>query len=101
MELKQAAVVGTLESSDLQITLQPNEGCGIEIELQSIVMAQFGEAIEETIRTVLGEFGVTDALVTVNDKVALDRVIRSRMQAAVCRAAQVSYDWTREDRHGA
>ena len=101
MELKQAAVVGTLESSDLQITLQPNEGCGIEIELQSIVKAQFGDAIEETVRAVLAEFEVTDALVILNDKGALDRVIRSRMQAAVCRAAQIKYDWTREDRHGA
>ena len=35
MELKKPAVAGTLESSDVQITLRPNPGQGIQIELQS------------------------------------------------------------------
>ena len=100
MELKKPAVAGTLESSDVQITLRPNPGQGIQIELQSDVKALFGQAIEETVRAVLAEFGVQDALVYVNDKGALDFVIRARMECAVCRAAQVQFNWGKEDPNG-
>ena len=100
MELKKPAVAGTLESSDVQITLRPNPGQGIQIELQSDVKALFGQAIEETVRAVLAEFGVQDALVDVNDKGALDFVIRARMECAGCRAAQVQFNWGKEDPNG-
>ena len=45
MEIKQAAMVGTLESSDIQISIMPNPGKGLEIRLQSIVKTQYGDAI--------------------------------------------------------
>lgn len=100
MELKKPAMAGTLESSDVQITLRPNPGQGIQISLQSDVKAMFGNAIEATIRAVLAEFDVTDALVDVNDKGALDFAIRARMECAVCRAAEVNFDWGRGDPNG-
>ena len=46
MEIKETAMVGTLESGDVAITLDPNPGRGIEIELESDVKPQFGTAIE-------------------------------------------------------
>ena len=97
MILKIPAVAGTLESSDVQITIAPNPGQGIEIELESDVKAQFGEAIEATVRDVLAEFAITDASVRLLDKGALDCVIRARLRCAVCRSAETPYDWTRED----
>lgn len=97
MELKKPAVAGTLESSDVQIVLRPNPGRGIEIHLQSDVKAMFGDAIEATVRTVLDEFDVKEALVEVNDKGALDFAIRARMACAVCRAAEIRYPWERRD----
>lgn len=100
MELKKPAVAGTLESSDVQITLRPNPGQGIQINLQSDVKAMFGDAIEATVRNVLAEFDVKDALVDVNDKGALDFAIRARMECAVCRAAEVGFDWGRSDPNG-
>lgn len=100
MELKKPAVAGTLESSDVQITLRPNPGQGIQISLQSDVKAMFGDAIEATVRNVLADFDVKDALVDINDKGALDFAIRARMQCAVCRAAEVGFDWGRSDPNG-
>ena len=100
MELKKPALVGTLESSDVQITIRPNEGKGIEIDLQSVVKTLFGDAIEATIREVLKNFDVKDARVEVYDKGALDFAIRARMECAVCRAAEIHYDWGKEDQHG-
>ena len=99
MELKKAATAGTVESSDVMIMLAPNPGAGIEINLESAVKEMFGDAIEATVREVLGDFGVKDALVNINDRGALDFTIRARTECAVCRAAEISYDWGREDRH--
>lgn len=100
MELKKPAVAGTLESSDVQVTLRPNPGKGIQISLISDVKALFGQTIEATVRDVLAEFGVSDALVEINDKGALDFAIRARMQCAVCRAAEIRFDWGKEDPNG-
>lgn len=100
MELKKPAMAGTLESSDVQITLRPNPGMGIQISLQSDVKAMFGDAIEATVRAVLEEFDVKDALVDVNDKGALDFAIRARTECAVCRAAEIPYNWGRSDPNG-
>ncbi len=96
MQLKHPAVAGTLESSDVQVTIHPNNGMGLDIRIESIVKAQFGDAILETVREVLAAFGVTDASVQINDKGALDWVIRARMQAAICRGVERSFDWEGE-----
>ena len=100
MELKKPAMAGTTESSDILITLRPNPAGGIVIDLKSDVMTTFGDAIEATPREVLADFGVKNALVNAIDKGALDFAIRARMQCAICRAAEIEYDWSREDRHG-
>lgn len=100
MEIRKPAVAGTLESSDCQIVIRPNPGNGIDLELESDVKMMFGESILETARKVLAEFDVTDAAVEIRDKGALDCVIKSRMQCAVCRAAETAYDWSREDGKG-
>lgn len=98
MILKKTAMAGTLESSDVMVTVAPNEGHGIQIELQSDVQAQFGDAIRETVMAVLKEMEVTDAAVSLVDKGALDCAIRARMRCALCRGAEEKYDWAREDR---
>lgn len=100
MELKKPAVAGTLESSDCQIILRPNPGQGIEIELDSVVQAMFGDAILDTVNQVLQEFDVSDAQIEIHDKGALDFAIRARMQCAICRAADIRYDWGKEDSNG-
>lgn len=96
MKLKIPAIAGTLESSDVQISVSPNPG-GIEIELESDVKALFGQSILETVREVLEEFGIEDAKVQLWDKGALDCVIRARLRCAICRSAQIQYDWSKED----
>jgi len=99
MEIKQAAIVGTLESSDIQISILPNPGKGLDIQLESVVKAQFGDAIVATMTEVLKEFGIQEAVVNAADRGALEWVIRARMQAACCRATGTKFDWMGEDRN--
>lgn len=85
MDIVREAYAGTLESSDLMVRIAPGRG-GVDIAVTSTVMAQFGEAIREEIHTTLVSLGVSNALVTADDRGALDCVIRARVQAAVARA---------------
>ncbi len=83
MEIVRKASAGTMESSDAYVEIAP--GKGVQIELQSVVAQQFGAAIEEAVRDVLNEQGVSDALVRVVDWGALECVIRARVETAVIR----------------
>ena len=94
MKLIEIANAGTLESSDIQIIIEPNENGGIVIEPESVVKAQFGEQVEDVITNTLKELGVTDAKIFANDKGAIDPVIKSRVQTAVYRSAKTNdYKW--------
>ncbi len=92
MEIKVRAVAGTLESSDIYIILEPSEN-GIELEMESVVMGQYGEDVKRVILESLEELQVTSAKVFVNDKGAIEPVIKSRVQTVVTRAAQQKYTW--------
>lgn len=91
MKIQQPAVAGTVESSDVQIMLIPNES-GIQIDLDSQVIEQFGDQIRTVILDTLSVYQITDVLVKVLDKGALDCVIRARLSAAIHRSLGVSHD---------
>ena len=78
------ATAGTLESSDVFVTLEPHED-GLEIEIDSVVKNQYGDAIRAAVEDVLKEQNVTAARVSVVDRGALDCVIRARVETAVLR----------------
>ena len=64
MELKHTAMAGTMESSDIMVTIEPQTGGGIQLELTSSVMQQFGRQIESVIRETLRGLGVENAAVS-------------------------------------
>lgn len=84
MEIKKLASAGTMESSDAYVEIEPGTD-GLEIQLDSVVMAQFGEDILSVVRQVLDDLGVRQARVRVVDRGALDCVIRARVETAVLR----------------
>ena len=83
-EIIRRAVAGTLESSDVFVTLEPNAS-GLEIEIDSVVQNQFGEAIRRVAEVVLSEQKVQNAKLSIVDRGALDCVIRARVETAVLR----------------
>lgn len=93
MNLKVKSISGTLESSDIQVIVEPGTN-GIEIELESVVFNQYSEDIKSTILSAIEEFGVTSCKIFVNDKGAITPVIKSRVQTAFFRALELkSYDF--------
>lgn len=99
MELKQQAVAGTTESSDIMVTVDPVGGSAVEISLDSSVEKVFGDEIREVIADTLEKLGVKGVNVTAVDKGALDCTVRARTIAAVYRAAgqDGAYNWEEID----
>lgn len=94
MKLETVGMAGTMESSDISITIEPKSTDGIDIFLKSPVENQFGKQIRKVIEDTLKELGIAGAIVRANDKGALDCTIKARVQTAVYRAAGASeYKW--------
>lgn len=83
LEIIKNAVAGTMESSDAYVEIEPAQS--LDIQLESVVQAQFGEQILSTVKDVLQQCGVEKACVRVVDRGALECVIRARVETAVLR----------------
>ena len=84
MDVCKKATAGTMESSDVYVEITPGEG-KIDVQVESVVKAQFGEAIYKTVLDVLRELQVKSASVRIMDQGALECVIRARVETAVLR----------------
>ena len=87
MDVVKHAVAGTMESSDIFLEVSPSSQ-GIDIELSSIVMHQFGDAIKQVIIETLAQMQVKNVHIRANDRGALDCVIRARLETALLRCAK-------------
>ncbi len=84
MKITKAAAAGTMESSDVYVEIQPADQISVQIE--SVVFQQFGQQIDQVVRQVLADHGVDGASVSLNDKGAVECVIRARVETALKRA---------------
>ncbi len=94
MELKHIATAGTLESSDIMVTIEPRQQPGLDIHLESTVLKQFGEQIRQVIDETVAGLGISSATITAVDKGALDCTVRARVKTALYRACDATtYQW--------
>ncbi|MDR2870198.1 MAG: citrate lyase acyl carrier protein [Deferribacteraceae bacterium] len=83
MEIKAKSFAGTLESSDVFVEVSPNSGR--KINLESVVLAQFGDDITRVVNEVLDSFKVDNIAITLKDRGALECTIRARVETAIRR----------------
>lgn len=79
------AIAGTLESNDILVTISSGQRLENTVELESLVMLQFGPAIVAVIESCLDEAGMRGVHVSARDRGALDCTIRARMETAIAR----------------
>lgn len=84
MKIQGQAIAGTLESNDVLVTVSPG-GDGLEVEVESIVLNQFGEQIERAARAAAQELGVEKAHIHLNDRGAVECTIKARVETALRR----------------
>ena len=88
MKIKNEAIAGTLESSDAFVSVGP--GNGINLDLDSTVINQYGRQIKETIMATLQRLEVQHINIRVVDKGALECTLKARVECAVFRSAGAS-----------
>lgn len=88
MDITSIGVAGSMESSDISITIEKAETDKTEIFLSSVVKDQYGDQIENVILDTLEKLSVSGVKVRAIDRGALDMTIRARVQAAVFRASE-------------
>ena len=84
MKIVKKGQAGTMQSSDLMVTVEPSEGLVVEIE--STVKKQFEHLIRAKLEQVLAKHGTTSGKISVSDRGALDYAIEARLEAALHRA---------------
>lgn len=88
MNIVRNAVAGTLESNDVLVTVTPGVG-RVEVKIDSIVLEQFGDRIEQAAREQAREMDIASARIRLEDKGALDCTIKARVETALRRAMEV------------
>lgn len=87
VDVKKTAVAGTLESSDIMISIGPGSG-KLEIDLSSTVDIYYHDQILRVIQETLSDLRVRSAEVKAVDHGALDCTVRARVTTAVRRAVE-------------
>jgi citrate lyase subunit gamma (acyl carrier protein) len=86
-EIYREAKAGLDDRGDVVVSLSPAEkGTGVQLEIESRVMSMFGEQIRASVLDVIDNYELTDLKVRVQDRGALDYVIRARLITAIERA---------------
>jgi citrate lyase subunit gamma (acyl carrier protein) len=76
------------------VTIEPGSH-GIEFDLESVVIRQYGKQIRKVTLETLDRLGISNAKIRMVDKGALDCTIKARVECAVFRASEYEgrVDW--------
>lgn len=83
------AKAGTLESGDISIVVTPNNTKVNNIQLDSIVMLQYGETIVQLLHKILADYQVLGLDVKAFDRGAVDFTIEARLTTALLRSGAI------------
>ena len=83
------AKAGTLESGDISIVVTPNNTTENNIQLESIVMLQYGETIIELLHKILNNYQVRGIDLKAFDRGAVDFTIEARLTTALLRSGAI------------
>jgi citrate lyase subunit gamma (acyl carrier protein) len=87
MKALASVTAGSLESSDVLITVTPLEEERVEYVIESIVIQQFGKRIRRVTEEMAQQAGLTGARIHVQDRGALECTLRARLETAIERSA--------------
>jgi citrate lyase subunit gamma (acyl carrier protein) len=87
MEVNRTATAGSLESSDVLVTISPTSSSAVDLKIESIVIKQYGKRIRSVTEEVVKTAGIKGASVLVQDRGALECTLRARLETAIARAA--------------
>jgi len=90
MKAHKTATAGSLESSDVLVTVSPAADSSVELKIESIVIKQYGKRIRSVTEEVIAAAGIEGVSVHVQDRGALECTLRARLETAIARAAELA-----------
>jgi len=81
-----SVTAGSLESSDVFITITPLKEERLEYVIESIVIKQFGKRIRQVTEEMAKNADLTGARIHVQDRGALECTLRARLETAIERS---------------
>ncbi len=82
MKALRSSAAGSLESSDVLVSVSPGDDGNIDISVESIVFRQFGPRIRSVAEEVAAASGIEGTVVRINDRGALECTLRARLETA-------------------
>lgn len=82
--IKKASVGNAKQNADCIITIEPRSR-GIKLELNSLVKNQYGAQIERAVASELKKQEISAAKITIEDRGAIDPVLRARLECVIKR----------------
>jgi len=86
MKPKRDSIAGSLESSDVLVTIAPSAETTVDLQIESIVIKQYGKRIRAVAEELVAAAGLSAAKVRIQDRGALECTLRARMETAIARA---------------
>jgi citrate lyase subunit gamma (acyl carrier protein) len=88
MNVLRDSVAGSLESSDVLVTISPARGKAVDLQVESIVIKQYGKRIRSVAEEVAAAADLRSATVRIQDRGALECTLRARLETAIERATK-------------
>ncbi|MFP7699620.1 MAG: citrate lyase acyl carrier protein [Candidatus Phytoplasma pyri] len=85
--IKKMAFCGSLESSDVLVTIEPNTERKINILIKSPFIRQFGKRIKKIALETLAKFNIEQCNLIIQDQGAIDDVLVARLITVFNRAS--------------
>ncbi len=86
MRVLKSVTAGSLESSDVLVTITPVSEDHIEYDIESIVIKQYGKRIRQITEEMAESAGIKGARIHVQDRGALECTLRARLETAIERS---------------
>ena len=80
-----SVVAGSLESSDVLVSLAPSKNGELDLQIESIVIKQFGRRIHGVAEEMLRQQSVQSGMIRIQDRGALECTLRARLETALAR----------------
>lgn len=86
MEIKKIASAGSLDSSDVLVTIESNQKNQNYIMINSPFIRQFGQEMKNIVTKILNDLKINGCNIVIQDQGALDEVLIARTITAISRA---------------
>ena len=80
-----SVVAGSLESSDVLVSLAPSQNGELDLQIESIVIKLFGGRIHGVAEEMLRQQSVLSGMIRIQDRGALECTLRARLETALAR----------------